>query len=84
MSVWSLLLFTCANKWSQSMQIFQKSKSECKGGPFPVLAMRLGLFTLRNGPTTHGSEITFVYQYSKKGGTYLSDCRPLDFFFSFL
>ena len=33
---------------------------------FPVLAMRLGLFTLRNDPTTHASEITFIFNSVKK------------------
>lgn len=37
-----------------------------RGISFPVLAVRRGLFTLRNDPTTHASEITFIFNSVKK------------------
>jgi len=42
---------------------FRKAKRRIS---FPFLAMRLGLFTLRNDPTTHASEITLLFNSVKK------------------
>lgn len=42
------------------------SISKSRDKSLPVLAVRLGLFTLRNDPTTHASENTFSFNSVKK------------------